>query len=290
MAVALQKTNVTIGLVGPYCAVPFVSTSASLVTRYPKTFSRDTIDVFGWSGWAFLNDAVISMAISDINSRPDILPNLQVNIKRFSSCGPYNPTANLKYNGQPIGFASAIMTNDIINVHKDVIAVVGNDISSVAIPTAQILSNNQIPYCSLYAGSPALSDKRIFNYFWPDAVPVFLKSLGVKQVAIVVQKYSSFLLTSQQFIRNVQKEEIRIVASAHIATIITNEQIEYAATVMKRVSARLIKVHKLKSNYFLRICSEAMYKLGKLGFKGSSGIVWFAQNAPNPFYDPLKGI
>ncbi|KAJ3298107.1 hypothetical protein HDU79_000509 [Rhizoclosmatium sp. JEL0117] len=91
------------------------------------------------------------------------------------------------------------------------------------------------------------------------------------------------MIASQQFIRNVQKEEMRIVASAHIATIITNEQIEYAATVMKRVSARYIVI--FGDSGFV---AEAMYKLGKLGFKGSSGIVWFAQNAPNPFYDPLK--
>ncbi|KAJ3067752.1 hypothetical protein HDU99_003396, partial [Rhizoclosmatium hyalinum] len=91
------------------------------------------------------------------------------------------------------------------------------------------------------------------------------------------------MIASQQFIRNVQKEEMRIVASAHIATIITNEQIEYAATVMKRVSARYIVI--FGDSGFV---AEAIYKLGKLGFKGSSGIVWFAQNAPNPFYDPLK--
>ncbi|KAJ3076258.1 hypothetical protein HDU99_001376 [Rhizoclosmatium hyalinum] len=225
----------------------------------------------------------MNTAISAINNSSDILPDVHINIKRFSSCGPYDPKANDDYNGSPIGYASAIMSEDIVNIHTDVIAVIGSDISSVTIPTAEILSIYQIPYCSICAASPALSNKDMFSYFWRpqlenfgEALVVFLQALNVKQIAVLYQPFSSYGYVSQEVVSEAQRYGIRIASKLALSqsTSVSPEEAFFVAQSLNRVSARYIVLIGESSK-----TAGILYWAGKLGIFGPD-FVWLLYNEP----------
>ncbi|ORY51294.1 periplasmic binding protein-like I [Rhizoclosmatium globosum] len=175
------------------------------------------------------------------------------------------------------------MSDDIVNIHTDVIAVIGSDISSVTIPTAEILSIYQIPYCSVCAASPALSNKDMFSYFWRpqlenfgQALAVFLLALNVKQIAVLYQPFSSYGYVSQEVVSEAQRHGIRIVAKLSLSQSpsVSLEEALFVTMSLNRVSARYIVMIGDSSKV-----SGILYRVGKLGIFGPN-FVWLVYNEP----------
>ncbi|KAI9351520.1 periplasmic binding protein-like I [Obelidium mucronatum] len=87
------------------------------------------------------------------------------------------------------------MFEDIVDRSPDVIGVIGNEYSTTARGPAQALSLRRIPYCSGASGSPRLSDKNKYPYFFRTMTALgigehmfqVLKQWKVGRVAILYQ-------------------------------------------------------------------------------------------------------
>ncbi|KAJ3239854.1 hypothetical protein HDU78_002592 [Chytriomyces hyalinus] len=186
--------NISIGTIGNYCAMKYMTFNGSLASNFTTNLDASIVNLNGNSGYTYLADLAVMAAIDDINSDPSILPGIHVTLKRFTDCGPYDPKADADYWGNSGGYASAVTATDIIENHKDVLGVVGNEFSNTARGLAQIMSLEQIPYCTAVTGSPRYSDKSKYSYFWRMLsnssgryVAFILKYWNVKHIAIIYQ-------------------------------------------------------------------------------------------------------
>ncbi|KAJ3226901.1 Metabotropic glutamate receptor 2 [Chytriomyces hyalinus] len=186
--------NISIALIGNYCAMKYMTFNGSHASNFTSKMDTSIVNLNGNSGYTYLPDLAVMAAVDDINNDPSILPGVYVSLKRFSDCGPYYPKADAEYSGNSGGYASAVTATDIIENHKDVLGVIGNEFSNTARGLAQILSVEQIPYCAAVTGSPRFSDKNKYAYFWrmlPNSngkyVAFILKYWNVKHVAIIYQ-------------------------------------------------------------------------------------------------------
>ncbi|KAJ3073716.1 Delta-1-pyrroline-5-carboxylate dehydrogenase, mitochondrial [Podochytrium sp. JEL0797] len=200
---AISNVNITIGFVNEYCFFP-LELNGSLVTDFTAMIntSASMDQIYLPSGFPYFSDLGGMAAVEIINNSSTILPGVTVNIKRFTDCGPWWPTVENDYFGASGGWASSIMADDIINKHKDVIAVFGTEFSRTAIISAEALSYAQIPYCSGSSASQRLSNKHKYTYFWR-ILPSYgygkhllqlLNNWNVKRVAIVYEMDDSFAL------------------------------------------------------------------------------------------------
>ncbi|KAJ3405920.1 hypothetical protein HDU80_000490 [Chytriomyces hyalinus] len=190
------KFNITIASIANYCTIPNMEFNGSLGIEgtFPQAYDSTLLDLYGNSGWAYLGDAGIRAAIDRVNNDPNILPNIHVNLKRFTDCGAYYPEADLEYWGNSAGYASAVTGMEIVYDHTDVIGVIGNEFSSTAAGVVQILGNNKIPYCAASMASPRYSNKDVYPFFWrlfPNSFArgmlLMLQKWKVRRVAIVYQ-------------------------------------------------------------------------------------------------------
>ncbi|KAJ3020512.1 UNVERIFIED_CONTAM: hypothetical protein HDU68_010147 [Siphonaria sp. JEL0065] len=119
-----HKTNITLGVLGPYCVLPNLELSGSLVSNY--TIKREiSLDQFDANIGVYYNDFAVQIA----DSTP--LPNVHVNIKLFTDCGVYLSTAEEDYSGNTGGCAAVVASQDII-ANEDVIGVIGLEYSTAA--------------------------------------------------------------------------------------------------------------------------------------------------------------
>ncbi|KAJ3229115.1 hypothetical protein HDU81_005644 [Chytriomyces hyalinus] len=203
--------SISLGSINNYCTLKYMNFNGSLATNFTSKLDASVINIDGNSGWAYLADLAIMAAIDDINSDPSILPGVNITLKRFSDCGSYYPEADLDYSGVSGGYASAVTATDIIENHKDVVGVIGNEFSNTARCVgitsqisrcltsknrgiAQILSSEKIPYCSGSTGSPRYADKNEYPYFWrtlPNSsgryIAFLLQYWNIKRVSIIYQ-------------------------------------------------------------------------------------------------------
>ncbi|KAI8827380.1 periplasmic binding protein-like I [Chytriomyces cf. hyalinus JEL632] len=222
------KFNITIASIANYCTIPNMEFNGSLGIEgtYPQSYDSTLLDLYGNSGWAYLGDAGIRAAIDRVNNDPNILPNVHVNLKRFTDCGAYYPEADLEYWGNSAGYVSAVTGMEIVYNHTDVIGVVGNEFSSTAPGVAQILGNNKIPYCSASMASPRYSNKDVYPYFWrlfPNSFArgmlLMLQKWNVRRVAIVYQL----------------DQEIGYAEWAHMKTLFSKSNIQVITSIGMRI-------------------------------------------------------
>ncbi|KAJ3026412.1 UNVERIFIED_CONTAM: hypothetical protein HDU68_005710 [Siphonaria sp. JEL0065] len=126
-----QKVNITLGIISNYCAIQNVVYSGSLALNYNATMTK-TISAYGLSGYVFFNDIAYIAAINAINNRSDVLQGINVNVKRFSDCGHWYPTAE-QFSGNSGGWASSVVVQDIAEKNVDVIGVVADQYSTTAV-------------------------------------------------------------------------------------------------------------------------------------------------------------
>ncbi|KAI8840766.1 periplasmic binding protein-like I [Chytriomyces cf. hyalinus JEL632] len=230
-------------------------------------------------------DLSVQLAVDQMNADPNVLPGIHVNIKRFSDCGPYYPSVAELWGGKTGGYASTVMATDIIDNHPDVVGVIAMQSSSVARYSAEVLSFAQIPMCSGSVGSPRLSNKPNYPYFYRtiDGAGIgehfyqFLKLWNVGRVAFIYQKdtdlgYFVFLDMNAAMLRR----KMNILGSYGTADPNDKFFMNYVADALKRVSARYIIV--IGNAVF---SASVMNAVGKRNLTGPD-FVYLGINRPKP--------
>ncbi|KAJ3233075.1 hypothetical protein HDU81_002535, partial [Chytriomyces hyalinus] len=178
-----------------FCWFQEFAVERSILTNF--TISREvslgTFDSFKlYSYWSAVA-AVI--AVNDFNMQVDVLSGAYVSLKFVTDCGAWFPNATELFQGKPNGFASVVTANDISQIHKDIIGVIGDDFSLTARTLAAQFNQAQIPMCSATSASPRLSDRNKYSYFWRlqastglgEHFYLVLKEWNVRRVAMIFQ-------------------------------------------------------------------------------------------------------
>ncbi|KAI8615083.1 periplasmic binding protein-like I [Chytriomyces sp. MP71] len=227
-----QRVNITLGFVSYYCSIRNTEYNSSLVSNYTTNFDPILVNIEDNSGVAYYDDLGMLAAVERVNNDPTILPGVHVNIKRFSDCGTYDPNAAADYAGDSAGFASAVTAWDIAEVHKDVVGVISNEYSTVTAGIAEILSASMIPMCGTCAGSPRMSNKETYPYYWrmlsadySRQMLLILEKWNVKRVGIIYQDDSEIGLQ----LWKAMKREFAQVAISVVATVKLSRNFDKAA-------------------------------------------------------------
>ncbi|TPX74137.1 hypothetical protein CcCBS67573_g04589 [Chytriomyces confervae] len=281
---AAADTNITLGMISNYCAIKNTVFTRSLVTNFSTRFDANVISTEGNSGWSYYADLAVVTAIERINNDPSILPGVHVNLKRFTDCGEYYPSADLEYSGKSGGYASAVTATDIMDVHKDVIGVVGNEFSMTAKGIAEILSNAQIPYCAASTAAPRYTNKNMYPYFFRASSYSVTESLlslmlywDVKRVAIIYQRDDEFGYSGWRRMKQAAADhQIDIVSSVGLSSNFDDQAIRMMNETLHRSDARYIIV--VGQAYFVTELLQCRASLLLDGHK----YVWLLNNGFTP--------
>ncbi|KAJ3234849.1 hypothetical protein HDU78_005600 [Chytriomyces hyalinus] len=251
-------TNITVGFISNYCAIKYLVFNRSLATNATPFYTPEVINVNGNSGWTYYSELAVLAAIDHANSNPSILPGVRVHLKRFTDCGEFYPEADVEYYGKSAGFAAAITATDIVDVHKDVIGVVGNEFSLTAKGIGQILSNAQIPYCATATSSSRFSDKNMYPYFWrvfansrSQSLAALISHWKVKKVAIIYEKDDELGFAALRTMKtSLSERKISIVSITGLNPDFDAQAQEMMNTTLHRTDIRYILV--LGQPYFVR--------------------------------------
>ncbi|KAI8831311.1 periplasmic binding protein-like I [Chytriomyces cf. hyalinus JEL632] len=289
--------NISIGTIGNYCAMKYMTFNGSLASNFTANLDASIVNLNGNSGYAYLADLAVMAAIDDINSDPSILPGIHVSLKRFTDCGSYYPKADADYWGNSGGYASAVTATDIIENHKDVLGVVGNEYSNTARGLAQILSLEQIPYCTAVTGSPRYSDKNKYSYFWRMLsnssgryIAFILKYWNIKHIAIIYQADNELGTSSFSQIKStVAHQNVEVLSTIGLKTMFLGDTMNAAVATLRRVDPRYIIISGTSS-----FVGSVIYPMGQAGLVGPNH-VWIVYNRPKTSADVrnyhfLKGM
>ncbi|KAJ3255113.1 hypothetical protein HDU77_003796 [Chytriomyces hyalinus] len=240
--------NITLALVGNYCDFDYIQVNGSLVTNFKVSAEQTAIVSELYSSWTYFSDVAIQAAVGIVNDDPSILPGIHVTLKRFTDCGGWYPSVLDTYSGTSGGFATAIMANEIVEEHPDVVGVIGNQYSTTTIGPAEVLSLAQIPYCSGSAGTPRLSNRANYPYFWRtmtslgagEQMAALLKTWNVGRVAIIYQTDDNFGSESaKDILGSMRQNQIRVLENIGVKKSgLENATIDYVSTLLHRVDAR----------------------------------------------------
>ncbi|KAJ3229199.1 hypothetical protein HDU78_009180 [Chytriomyces hyalinus] len=272
--------NITFGIIGNYCCFKNIVYNGSYATNFSANYDPSIVTMGGNSGWTYFPDMAIIAAVNHINQSPHILPGFHVNLKRFTDCGQYDPSANSDYAGNSGGYASAVTGHDIIEVHKDVVAVVGNQYSSAAKGLNEILSTNKIPVCMASTGSPRFSDRnkyqlifRTITNHYPRSTLLLLKKWNVRRAATIYQKDDDYgTLAWKAFHKLCEANDIQLVANIGVQTNFDDAAAGWAHQSLLQTDARYITI--FGQIQFIDDVLAAVTKLGIFGHK----YVWIAAN------------
>ncbi|KAI8619921.1 periplasmic binding protein-like I [Chytriomyces sp. MP71] len=242
-----DHTNITLAIVGNYCSFQRLILNASLVTNWIYSVEESRQQALLDSAFTYFPDAAIAAAVEIVNASSDILPNVTVNIKRFSDCGAWYPNVLNDYGGASGGWASSVLYEDLVERHTDVIGIVSDEFSTTTVGPAQQMSLKRIPFCSGSAGSPRLSNRDKFPYFWRtltalgvgEHVYQVLKYWNVSQVAIIYQ--SDDELGSQSAIditRSIRTYGINIIVNIGLRSDVNKNDVNNVAKALSVTTAR----------------------------------------------------
>ncbi|KAI8842425.1 periplasmic binding protein-like I [Chytriomyces cf. hyalinus JEL632] len=247
-SMAGRLINITLALVGNYCDFDYVQVNGSLVTNFKVSAEQSAIVSELYSTWTYFSDVAIQAAVGIVNDDPSILPGIHVTLKRFTDCGGWYPSVLDTYSGTSGGFATAIMANEIVEEHPDVVGVIGNQYSTTTIGPAEVLSLAQIPYCSGSAGTPRLSNRANYPYFWRtmtslgagEQMAALLKTWNVGRVAIIYQRDDNFGSESaKDILGSMRQNQIGVLENIGVKKSgLDNATIDYMSTLLHRVDAR----------------------------------------------------
>ncbi|KAJ3223998.1 hypothetical protein HDU81_008805 [Chytriomyces hyalinus] len=286
----MKDTNITLAFVASYCTIPQQTTIGSYLTSYLPDANQSIAVFENLSGFIHYCDVAMDLAVNEINANPNILPNVYVNVKRFSDCGGWYPTVE-SFTGLDVGFAAVEAAEDIITRHPDVIGVIGDQWSSAARIIAEEFTYSQIPMCACQSNSPIFSDKTKYPYFWrtiPSAgfgthLYQVLKTWNVKRIALIVQDQDNMSVAFAKDIKQAMVQHgIQIVCLVNFETFFNEEAVTDASLELRRTSARYIVVSG-QSPFIARVT----YRLSKRGITGPD-IVWMSFGVPQVFGDPVE--
>ncbi|KAI9351488.1 periplasmic binding protein-like I [Obelidium mucronatum] len=279
------KTNITLGLIGNYCNFPDVQLvdGGSLVANYTISASVSLNQLKLPSAYSYINDAAVIAAIDMVNESNDILPNVHVNVKRFTDCGGYYPGVLELYNGYSGGYAGSIMSNEIGLSYTDVVGVIGIEYSTTARNVAEVLSQYQIPYCSSGSSSPRLSNKNRYPYFFRTLtskglgrhIYQLLKVWNVKRVAILFQRDDDMgIQFGFDIFETMSQNSVRVVANLGIPSAMDTDDLQYVRQQILQNDARYIIVSGQSA-----FTSAVYYAMANVGLVGDK-YVWIGYNTP----------
>ncbi|TPX75406.1 hypothetical protein CcCBS67573_g03321 [Chytriomyces confervae] len=272
--------NITFGIIGNYCCFNNLIYNGSHATNFTETYDPTMFTLEGNSGWTYLPDMAVIAAVNQINQNPNILPGVHVNLKRFTDCGEFDPSADFEYAGNSGGYASAVTAHDIIDVHKDVVAVVGNQYSSAAKGLNEILSTNKIPVCMASTASPRFSDRNLYPFVfrtitnhYAKGTLLLLKKWKVSRVAVIYQNDDDFGRWEWKAVhKGCNAAGIRIEANIGVQTNFGDATAEWVHQTLLQVDARYIIITGQSS--FIDVTIAAVAGLGILGQQ----YVWITNN------------
>ncbi|KAJ3241784.1 hypothetical protein HDU81_010428 [Chytriomyces hyalinus] len=277
-------TNITIGVVHVYCLLgPVGFKGSQVIGDVGPGFIKQGSP--GIDYLVYMTDIAIQSAVQLINDDPNTLPGVHINIKRFTDCGPWTPNSVDTWTGSTGGYATAVMTTDIIERHDDVIGVVGFETSTTAKSVAQVLSLAQIPYCSGVSASPRLSNRNNFPYFWRtlsfagigDSLFQLFKAWNVQRIAILSQKGDDLSYTTLIGLeKSLGGHDMTILGSFQVANASDASYLSYISMSLTKTSARYIMI--LGQSDFT---AQMMFELGNIGLVDSSR-VFMGINYPDP--------
>ncbi|KAI8619641.1 hypothetical protein BC830DRAFT_1078380 [Chytriomyces sp. MP71] len=142
---AAGKTNITLGLTTPLCLLAGLQFNGSYLSHLnvSATLSAEYLGL-GLQTEPYFSYLAVRAAIDYVNNHSTILPDVHVNLKLFDDCGYYSDGLEYSYEGSGGGWSQVVTANDIVNVHTDVIGIVGDDYSSIAKGLAEQTSYAQV--------------------------------------------------------------------------------------------------------------------------------------------------
>ncbi|TPX40491.1 hypothetical protein CcCBS67573_g10621, partial [Chytriomyces confervae] len=255
---ALDRANLSIGLINWYCWIPSLEIDDSFVTTpniSAGLFNYNDIQNGNYDAWLYFVDMGLQAAIDSVNSDDSVLSGIHINIKRFSNCGPWRTGIAESWTGST-GGAASVMAQEILENHKDVIGVVGMEYSSTTRGSASVFSIGEIPYCTGIAASLRLSDKNNFPYLWRtlshadivhegvgNHVHRILEHWRVSRVVIVYEKFDELsYLSHLDVLKSLQKNSIFVLESFGLAKSPSSTMYDHIVASMRKYSARYIVV------------------------------------------------
>ncbi|KAI9351524.1 periplasmic binding protein-like I [Obelidium mucronatum] len=237
------------------------------------------------SGFVYFYDLGVQTAVDMFNqANSSILPNVHINIKRFSDCGEYWPSVSKDYSGKSGGFAGAIMSEDVL-ANTDVIGVIGIEYSTVARQSGEVLSNYKIPTCSPASGSPSLTNRGNYPYFWRTLLSIgfgehlyqVLAKWNVHRIALIYQVDDNLgYQYGLDIIKSMNVHGIQIVAQIALPTTFDRAGLLYTKTEITRADARYIVVSGQAS-----YVGDVYHNMGTLDLVNPK-YVWISYNGIQP--------
>ncbi|KAI9349067.1 periplasmic binding protein-like I [Obelidium mucronatum] len=264
-----MKTNITFGFISNYCYFQSTVLNGSYVSNFTISTQESLSRIYKPSANPYFGDLATLAAVNVINNSSEILPDIHINIKRFSDCGEWYPDVEDRYGGESGGFATAVTSTDFGINHNDVIAVIGNQYSTTALGPAQVSSLLKIPMCSGGSGSPRFSNKLIYPYFIRTLTSLgigehvfqFLKKLNVKRIAMIYQTGDTLAVSFHRDISgSMERHNIEIVATIRMSTQ-NADMLEYAAMILRMSRARYIFISELKESDYQQITWLSIYTM-----------------------------
>ncbi|KAJ3233989.1 hypothetical protein HDU81_001814 [Chytriomyces hyalinus] len=288
----MKTTNITLGFIGYYCGLKGLHfNNHSLVSNTSSKYDPTQFPFYSAEGWLYFNDAIMQMAVDQVNADPNILAGVHVNVKRFSDCGNVYKPLGSSYKGAQGGFAASVMAGAVVGEYRDVVGVVAYQFSTTAKGSAAVLSNQQIPTCSSGSSSPRFSNKENYLYFWRTMrgmgigghMAQLLRVWNVQRVAVISQAHDDMgRLAGIEIADTLHASGIQVVVQMALLDTSDPTPYDYAATVLKNSNVRYFILSGQKS-----FNARAAYMLGKRGLTGDE-YVWMGNNQPKPLGDPLK--
>ncbi|KAI9350710.1 periplasmic binding protein-like I [Obelidium mucronatum] len=281
-----MSMQITLGFINNYCTIPNIAlVSGALLANTSLEYDPVAIGLHGNAADAFYSDAIMSFAINVVNNSSQILPGITVNVKRFTDCGPFYPEADSEYYGNSGGFASSIMALDIVENHLDVIGVIGTEYSTTAKGPAEILSNNQIPYCTSATAAMRYSDKNKYPYFWRtlsihnfgNQFYLLLKEWNVRQIGIVYANTELGRGGTHALLQSMRENNIAVVVKVQLSSDYSMTDIEYASRQIRGMKAQYVVI--LGDAFFTGMSLQSFSEAGMM----SSERVWIVSTWPKYF-------
>ncbi|KAJ3329114.1 hypothetical protein HDU76_008579 [Blyttiomyces sp. JEL0837] len=220
------------------------------------------------------------LAVNETNLDPSILPFTYINIKRFNSWDPENPTV---YNYIDSGGAASVSALNAVNNGATV--AIGECYSKTTVFSNEIFSYFKIPFCGIQQTTFQLSDKTLYPYYFrmlPGVGQVqslvgMLQYLNVKRVAFVVGFDALSRSVSKYFERAVVEAGIQVLTKVTItAWMLQSHDYDLPYRTLKSSDARYILLfanQDTTTDFYIRAGNMSLI---------SPKHVWFGFGLPIP--------
>ncbi|KAJ3140878.1 hypothetical protein HK100_008578 [Physocladia obscura] len=172
----------------------------------------------------FFMSHLASLAIQEINARDDLLPNIRIDTSLIDSWhqprSHYDVSSNTSlYTSSGYAATAALKAVEKID---NLVAVYGGLWSDTTESAASVLSQYKIPMCGDLQGSPALSNKNNYPYFFriysnaatkvPQVMQLLLTHWKVTRVALLVSKKEPYFSAAREMIRILNLNGVSVLA------------------------------------------------------------------------------